>query len=1400
MTREKIRWRPAAGPARRMPAAVALVLAITAALLLAVTPVVSAATAAPHRIDLRVLLLDDDSAWTDALENQMVTEGIPFDRVSLVAPRTTTITAASLATGDHARYQAVITPNAAAGGIGADELAALRAYEARFGIREVDAYTYPNPALGLATPTFAGDLGLAGITPTVTPAGQANGFSYLNGPVPYSTGSYTYLSEPLTATSNPAMPAGGSFTTLMSAAIPNSTATGSVIGVYSNAGVDQMIVTSAFNFFQPQFKTVAHGILTWATRGVHLGYNRNYMAFHIDDGFAPVATWNDQFKCTPGEDCPLNADGTSVPEAPVRMTADDVNYAVQWQAAHDYQLTIAFNGFYADTTDSLTQAFRASAKKFKWLNHGFEHIYQGCVQNFTVAPWQCTTDATGQVQWVSQPTIYNEIQQNIARGNALGLPFTASEYLSGEHSGLKQLPQQTEDNPNFGLAVTQARLATIGADASREAGSRQVGSAVTVPRHPTAIYYNAASVAQEISEYNWFYTTKANGGSGLCEPNPVTCITPLDANGFASHIVPRDADLNMSFILSNDPRPFYAHTSNLTQDRIVYPLLETILGRYRAAFAPSAPLVNSTLTEAGTALQRQATWATTGMSATPAASAYLENGRVTITNSGTGSVPVTMPTGTTIPGVNLESYGGEQSGWLPAKATTTATPPAATLTVTGSTNMVLGQPASVTYTASGVPAASIFLTGVLPTGLTVTPGVGTLTISGTPGPGTLGSYPITITSTSGSGRLTEAVTLNVMELPKITSAATAAATAGSAFNFVVTTTGTPAPAVTMAGALPAGVTFTPNADGTARLAGTPTEGGVFKVAFTATNPVGTATQDFTLTVAQAPAFTSGASTTGSTGTALSFPVTTTGWPRPALAASGTLPPGVSLTDNGDGTGQLSGTPTAVGTYTFTLTATNATGKTTQDFTLAVTQAPAFTSAAAASGQEGTALSFTVTATGSPKPALTVTGTLPLGVSFTDNGDGTARLAGTPTTNGTFPVTLTATNPVGTATQDFTLTVAPAPLPPGPPTPEGAGRFVPLSPTRVLDTRSGVGAPAVKPAAASTTTLTVTGGLVPADATAVALNLTVAEPDGAGYATVFPAGSGRPETSDVNVSEPGEVAANAAAVALGSGGRISIFTYSSAHLVADVTGYWLPAEKASDGRFTSIAPARLLDTRASGGITPGVPVSVPVLGHGGVPDHGVTAVAVTVTYTNVAAPGYVTVWPSGQPRPNASTTNPNGPGDIRSNLAFVPVGADGKVSVLTYAGADVVLDVVGWFTASDAPASNQGLFVAAPRERVLDTRLPGPPDRVGAGRTAAFDLGAEAPGAMAVLTNLTATNTVGGGYLTAYPTAGPRPLASTVNWSGANQSRAALAALTPQLEVFAYSDADVVMDLSGWFTG
>jgi hypothetical protein len=113
-------------------------------------------------------------------------------------------------------------------------------------------------------------------------------------------------------------------------------------------------------------------------------------------------------------------------------------------------------------------------------------------------------------------------------------------------------------------------------------------------------------------------------------------------------------------------------------------------------------------------------------------------------------------------------------------------------------------------------------------------------------------------------------------------------------------------------------------------------------------------------------------------------------------------------------------------------------------------------------------------------------------------------------------------------------------------------------------------------------------------------------------------------------------------------------------------------------------------------------------------------------------------------------------------------------------------------------------VVSPR-RIADSRLRGAPfGRIGSGATATMDFTRWVSGtATSAVYNLTATNTVAGGYITAFPTGRPRPLASSVNWSGPAQNRATLTvsslASARRVSLFAFTATDAVLDLAGWFT-
>ncbi len=386
--------------------------------------------------------------------------------------------------------------------------------------------------------------------------------------------------------------------------------------------------------------------------------------------------------------------------------------------------------------------------------------------------------------------------------------------------------------------------------------------------------------------------------------------------------------------------------------------------------------------------------------------------------------------------------------------------------------------------------------------------------------------------------------------------------------------------------------------------------------------------------------------------------------------------------------------------------------------------------------------------------------------------------------------------------------AAAPIPAATAVPGGASRLVPLPPTRLVDTRTGLGAPPGRVRAGATTTVAVGGRVgVPADATAVVLNATITDASAAGYLTMWPHGGERPVVSNVNAPGAGATVANLAVVAMGDGGSIDVYAFAATHVVLDVAGYFVAAPAGSaDGRFVPVTPARLLDTRTGNGAPAGRPaagatVRVAVAGRGAVPAHGAAAVALTLTATDSTGPGYVTAWPGDGERPLASNLNLPGAGATVANTVVVPVGADGTVALYTQSTASLVVDVVGWFTDATGAQGTDGLFVPVAPHRALDTRLSG--DRLDGRyrRDIRFELGGAAAG---VVANVTVTATAAPLYLTAYPGRTVRPLASNVNADGAGATRANLA-IVPltagnRASVYPSESTDLVVDVAGWFTG
>jgi hypothetical protein len=360
------------------------------------------------------------------------------------------------------------------------------------------------------------------------------------------------------------------------------------------------------------------------------------------------------------------------------------------------------------------------------------------------------------------------------------------------------------------------------------------------------------------------------------------------------------------------------------------------------------------------------------------------------------------------------------------------------ITSAASARVVSGQPNTFTVTTTGAPVPVLSLSGTLPPGLVFKANDdGTATVSGTAPADARGTYAVTITATNGVGRpAVQHLVLTLTASPLITSASGWRVLPGQYNTFTVTTTGAPVPVLSLSGTLPPGLVFKANDNGTATVSGTPPADarGTYAVTITATNGVGRpAVQHLALALGDAPVITSAAAWRVVAGRYNAFTITTTGAPVPVLGLSGTLAPGLVFKANGNGTATVSGTPPADarGTYGVTITATNGVGSpAVQYLVISLGGAPVITSASAWRVLPGQYNAFTITTTGAPVAVLSLSGTLPPGLVFTEDNNGTAVISGTPPSNarGTYEVAVTATNGVGSpAVQYLVLTLAGAPV-------------------------------------------------------------------------------------------------------------------------------------------------------------------------------------------------------------------------------------------------------------------------------------------------------------------------------------------------------------------------------------
>jgi hypothetical protein len=432
-------------------------------------------------------------------------------------------------------------------------------------------------------------------------------------------------------------------------------------------------------------------------------------------------------------------------------------------------------------------------------------------------------------------------------------------------------------------------------------------------------------------------------------------------------------------------------------------------------------------------------------------------------------------------------------------------------------------------------------------------------------------------------------------------------------------------------------------------------------------------------------------------------------------------------------------------------------------------------------QNGRTVSFEVV-TG---PNTGVTG------SATTAADGYASFAYTSTVPGIDVVTASYNDGTRTQTSN-TATVTWQINPAG-----AADSFIPVAPVRLLDTRP---TPMLPGGVRPIQVVGVAG--VPVGATAVSLNVAAVTPVRAGHLRVFPTGGAVPTASVLNFGA-GKNTPNHVVVPIGADGSVSVYAGDTTNVIVDINGYFL-----SDGSGSQyvpvVSPTRILVPSFLPGAATTTPssINVAVLGSGGIPASGVSAVLVNVGALNPTTSGHLRVYSAGDPLPDSSTHNFSA-GDSRMNLVLVRPGADGKITVYNAASGSVTVtvDTVGYFT-----SVGQSFKPVRPI-RAIDTRElafgDGLPVAPGAFREVQIRGFAGIPvGARNVVINVAAVNPAGVGSIDVGPSGASPVLPSFMHPLGENVANLVVVPIGSDGKIRivnnSLSTTHVIADITGYF--
>jgi hypothetical protein len=364
-------------------------------------------------------------------------------------------------------------------------------------------------------------------------------------------------------------------------------------------------------------------------------------------------------------------------------------------------------------------------------------------------------------------------------------------------------------------------------------------------------------------------------------------------------------------------------------------------------------------------------------------------------------------------------------------------------------------------------------------------------------------------------------------------------------------------------------------------------------------------------------------------------------------------------------------------------------------------------------------------------------------------------------------------------------------------------FMPMVPCRIADTRKTDGAfggPSINGGSSRDFAIPDSSCGIPPNATAYSLNVAVVPAHTLGYLTVWPAGQPQPLVATLN-SVDGRIKSNAAMVAAGADGAISVFATDTTDVILDVNGYFVTAGATGALAFYALTPCRIADTRNPAGLFGGPDLTAKGIRAFPISESncGVPGPAQSYSLNFTAVPKgpleYLTAWPDGHTQPVVASLNAV-KGTVTANAVIVPAGANGDIDVFATNATDLLIDTNGYFAPGPGGLS---LYNLSPC-RVLDTREDGGSPFTGTkGVTVSGTCGVPST-ARAYVLNATVVPSGALNFLTLWPLGAPQPVVSTLNAvDGVITSNMAIVpAANGAIDAYASDPTHLILDIFGYF--